>query len=210
MLWEDMHSCLFIPLVIALAGCVTTNPSTPPELQISHEGEVPAYLTASQSCALIVGGTGSSFVDQNLGKVWYEANRQIAGYLYEIFSNEGYQVKRFVVPQGSPSNEVLSSVALALAQSKCNTFIQVAHEVNEDRDGQYFQYSVSVMHVEVKKDNPRSSSGTNVTTAGDYNRSYRYARTAYNLETFRTGTFANRAYDDLKTSGALARIVRGG
>ncbi len=204
-----MRFCLLISVAVALAGCVTTNPPPSPALQISHSGEVPAYLAEVPSCALVVGGPGSSFADPKIGKVWYEANRQIIGYLYQLLSGEGYQVKRLMLEPDLSSSNVLSSVALALAQSKCNTFIQVALDVDEDKQGKYFQYSVSVIHVAAKKENPRGPSGTNVTTIGDYNRNYRYPRTVYQLEKFYTGDFANRAFDDLKASGALSRIKRG-
>lgn len=204
-----MRFYIFFAIPFALSACVTKNTSSSNSLHISHSGDVPSYIAQIPSCALVVGGAGSSFADQKVGKVWYEANRQIAGYLYENLVGEGYQVKRFVIPQDTSSQNVVDSVGLALAQAKCNTFIQVSHDVSEDNTGRYFQYSISVIHVELNKDNPRSPSGTNVTTVGDYSRDYRYPRTQYQLEAFRTGTFADKAFNELKASGVLARVSRG-
>lgn len=204
-----MRFYLLVSSAIALSACVTTNSSNPGALQINHTGDVPPYITQFPSCALVVGGTGSSFADPKIAQVWHEANRQITSYLYDNLSSEGYQVKRFIVPQDISPQSAIDSVGLALAQAKCNTIVQVAHKVDEDSNGRYFQYSISVIHMELNKNNPRSPAGTNVSTVGDYNQDYRYPRTPYQLETFRTGTFADKAFNELKASGVLARIARG-
>lgn len=196
-------------LTVAMAGCATQRDPIPTPSNVNQIGAIPAYLTETPSCALVIGGVGSSFADQKVGKVWYEVNRQITGYLHEILSKEGYRVVRFMAPPDSPAGEVINSVSESLARNRCNTFVQVSHQVDEDNDGRYFQISVAIQHLELNKDRPRTQNGTNTITVGDYNRDYRYPRTPYMLETFRTGTFANTAYDDLKKSGALVRIARG-
>ncbi len=197
---------------IATVGCST--PTTPRALGVDDSNQattkIPAYITAKQSCAVVVGGVGSVFDDPRVGSVWHEANRQITGYLHEILTHERYQVVRLVVPPNESLDKAVRLTAESLAQNQCNRMIQVSHLVGEDKNGPFFQFSVSIQHVEPLKDQSATTAGIRSVTVGDFNRDYRFPRTQASLDSFHTGTFANEAYLDLKRSGALAAILRGG
>jgi hypothetical protein len=157
-----------------------------------------------------VGGVGSRFDDQRIGRAWHEANRQIAGYLHEILSREGYRVVKLVVPPDESRDKSVILAAESLARNQCNRLIQVSHLVGEDSGGRFFQFSVSLQHLEPDRDQSANATGTKAVTVGDYNRDYRYPRTQASFDAFHTGTFANMAYRDLEMSGALRSILRSG
>jgi hypothetical protein len=194
-------------LIIATAGCSTPSTTSP---TARDTNQIPAYLAARQSCAVVMGGVGSRFDDQRVGNVWHEANRQIAGYLHEILSHEGYRVVKLIAPPNGTRDRVISAVTESLAQNQCNRVIQVSHLVGEDGGGRFFQFSVSLQHLEPSKDKSANATVTPTVTVGDYNRDYRYPRTGSSLDAFHTGTFANEAYRDLRKSGALQAVLRGG
>jgi hypothetical protein len=196
--------------IIATIGCAT--PTTPRASGVDDSNRagapIPAYLTAKQSCAVVVGGGGSHFDDPRAAGFWHAANRQITGYLHEILTHEGYQVVQLILPPNESRETAERVVAESLAQNQCNRIIQVAHLLGEDSNGKYFQFSVSLQHVEPHKDQSATTAGISSVTVGDYNRDYRFPRTQEAFDSFHTGAFANEAYLGLNMSGALKAILR--
>ena len=133
LLEENMHfrTLSILASLIATVGCST--PTTPRALGVDDLNQattqVPAYLTAKPSCAVVVGGVGSVFDDPRVGSVWHEANRQITGYLHEILTHEGYKVVQLVVPPNESLDKTVRLTAESLAQDQCNRMIQVSHLV---------------------------------------------------------------------------------
>ena len=189
-------------LAVVIFGCAT------PANQSSGAAAtpVPSYITASRGCAVVVGGSvGSSFADLKVAGIWHEVNKQISDYLYDDLAANKYKVAKLTIAVAERSS-VERLVMAAMARNQCNRVIQISHTVNEDARGRFFQFNVAMMHVRPKGERQVGATGTNVVTVGDFQREYRYPRTAAAFESFRTGTFAALVFADLKQSGALEAL----
>ncbi|WP_197342423.1 hypothetical protein [Ralstonia solanacearum] len=176
-------------MCLVVAGCAGDKPTT---------ASIPAYLSAQNGCAVVAGGSlGSDFTDPKVEGFWHDVNRQISSSLYEKLSADGFTAVPLTVARGDNATHV---IAVAAARSRCNRVIQVEHTVSEDAQGKYFSYQVSLMRFSATG---RAANGTQVVTVGEYQRSYRFPRTA---DTFRALTpvgFAGTVFADLKASGKL-------
>lgn len=174
---------------VAVAGCATDKSTT---------ASVPSYLSAQNGCAVVAGGSlGSDFADPKVEGFWHDVNRQISSSLYEKLSADGFKAVPLTVAR---DDNATHAIATAAARNRCNRVIQVEHTVSEDAQGKYFTYQVSLMRFSATG---RTADGTQVVTVGEYQRSYRFPRTA---ETFRTLTpvgFASTVFADLEASGKL-------
>ncbi len=111
-------AALFLFLaILAMGGC-----AAPP---------IPAYLSAARGCAVVVGSSvGSRFDNPTADGFWQEANRQIAGYLYDALVTEHYKVTRLTIAQ-EESRNIERLVAAALVRGECNRALQISHTVGE-------------------------------------------------------------------------------
>jgi hypothetical protein len=205
-----MEIALRIPFLALLSagslivGC-TAAPTAHPVPTVQTVA-VPAYLTENKGCAVLVGGSlGSEFADPKIADFWHAVNSQVANHLYdELVFNKFKVVKLTISPKESPDTERL--VAAAMARNRCNRVIQVVNIVNEDAQGRFFKYDISVMRFDPKGARTPGSVGTRVTTVGEFSRSYRYVRNDATFKTFFTGTFASSVYSDLAASGTLVPL----
>lgn len=184
------------PLAVAcvfLAGCAgTQSPPAPP---------IPAYLAVDGGCVLLVGGAvGSEFADAKVTSVWDQSNSNIAAALQDRLSEAGYKtVPLSITRQDADVGQV---VALAAARTRCNRFIQVSHDINEDAEGRYFRYDITLMRL-APSSKARTPAGTQVVTVAEFQKSYRYARTQMMFSAFSFTNFAATVASDLKASGKL-------
>lgn len=93
-------------------------------------------------------------------------------------------------------------VMRAAARARCNRFIQVSHDINEDAQGKYFRCDITLMRL-APTSKPRTPAGTPVVTVAEFERSYRCARTAMMISAFSVSSFAGTVASDLQASEKL-------
>lgn len=193
--------CLFVAL---LTGCANSDKAAPPaNVAAAPTIAAPSYLTAEKGCAVVAGGAiGSMFADPKITEFWYEANRQVTEHLYDDLAKGQFKVVKLIVPvEKLEANKQL--VIQELAKNRCSRLIQVSHSVGEDGEGKFFRFDVAMIRLVPQRDGAVAAGGTNVATLGEFTREYRYPRNEASFASFRTGTFADTVYADLKKSGAL-------
>ena len=165
----------------------------------------PSYLLEDKGCAILVGGSvGSEFAQPDVAGFWHDVNKGISDYLYQDLILEKYRVVRVTVSVAQASS-ISSIIVQAMARQRCNRILQLSNDIDEDKDGKYFGFIVSLLRV-VPKDSV-GADGTNTVTRSEYTRRYRYPRDSATMDKFRTGTFAHAAFAEMKAAGALAPVA---
>ena len=184
----------------ALAACST--PPAPP----APPAAIPAYLQANTGCAILAGGAvGSQFTDRQVEATWNKINTAVTNELHDRLVANKYRTVKLIVP-GERALEVHKLVFESAAANRCSRVLQVAHKVDEDTKGKYFLFDVSLYRAVPKPDAKPTPAGLSITTAGEYQRAYRYPRTEESFRNFYTGDFAEKVLADLTASGALAPL----
>ena len=116
------------------------------------------------------------------------------------------RIRELSLPPGERALEVHKLVFESAAANRCSRVLQVAHKVDEDTKGKYFLFDVSLYRAVPKPDAKPTPAGLSITTAGEYQRAYRYPRTEESFRNFYTGDFAEKVLADLTASGALAPL----
>lgn len=179
---------------LAFIGCATTHTPQP----------APAYLSAENSCAVIMGGAlGDYFGDQEMDEFWFKANSQISEILRSRLYVEKYKVVGLTIQIPDRQN-MRQLLAIAAAQNQCNRIIQLTHTIGTAPSGNYFQFEVVVLRLEPA---PMSNGGYTSTTAVQiFSKEYRYPRTTSVMNQFHTGEFAEVVLADLKKGGSLEHL----
>lgn len=207
-----------LPLALAtavlLAACATppapTPPSPPPAAPTAATAPAatvtPAYLLAPTGCAVVAGGNlGSRFTDAKVGATWARVNAAIAKELQDRLAAERYRTTLYVVPtEGSDAVENL--LMRQMAEHRCSRLLQIAHTVNEDADGRFFRFDVTLFRATPREGAAAQPGSVPVTATAEYRRSYRRPRTQAELDNFYTGTFAEQVLADLVRAGALTPL----
>lgn len=184
-----------------LVGCAA--PPSAPRVAVAKPSATPDYLTEKRGCAVLAGGSiGSEFADSKVASFWHEINKQIADHLFEELVLSKYRVVKLTIsPNDSFDTERL--VIAAMSRHRCNRLIQISSIVNEDSQGRFFRYDITLLRAEPKGVRAPGATGTNIVTVGEYTRAYRYPRTDATFKSFYTGTFASTVFSDLTASGAV-------
>ncbi len=162
----------------------------------------PTYLLEHHGCGVLVSGSvGSTFAESDVAGIWHNVNKDIADHLHEHLLAEKYRVERLTVSVAE-SPDISRLVVYSLARNRCNRVLQISNDVGEDSNGRYFGFIVSLIRMVPASGEP-AAGGTKTTAKGEYLKSYRYPRTKETLDTFYTGTFARKVFDDLAATGAL-------
>lgn len=185
-----------------LSSCATQN--APPATPAPAERPIPAYLTAAISCVVVVGGIVPEFSDAKVANFWWRVGEAVTMQVYESLS-PGHRVVLHMVTLDQQAR-FEHAMSIKMAQNRCNRLIQVATQVNEDSEGRYFGWSVSVFRLEPRTDVPQTGPGTRTITRGEFQKFYRYTRSEQTLMNFNFTEFADQLMSDLTASGALAPI----
>lgn len=189
------------PAAFVLAAC-----SAPPAPTTTPAQGPPAYLRSATGCAVLAGGdVGSRFADPQVAAVWAKVNAAVTTELHDRLVQNQYRAVKLLVPterKAKAEDLVFESVAT----HRCNRVLQVAHKVDEDAEGKYFRFDVSLFKAEPKEGAVAAGATTTVVATSEYRRSYRYPRTQAAFENFYTGTFAEQVLADLVAAGALAPL----
>lgn len=183
------------------SGCTTSKETkTEPPLQ-----SAPSFLLSSNGCAILVGGSvGDQFTDRQVTEFWFKVNRSITNELFDRLKQFDYKVNKLLISPDEVSN-TKKLIALASATHKCNRILQVSHYADQDAFGPYFRLDIELLKF-APKERVAEPRGTNTIMVGEYQKSYRYARTKEVMDTFYTGDFADSAFDDLRRVAALKPI----
>jgi hypothetical protein len=189
-------------VMVALGSGCTAPKETKDESTLQS---TPSFLLASNGCAILVGGSvGGQFTDRQLTELWFKVNRSVTNELFDRFKQFDYRVHKLLIsPDEVGSTEKL--IVLASAAHKCSRILQVSHHANQDAFGPYFRLDIELLRFEPKA-RTAESKGTNTVMVGEYQKSYRYARTKETMDRFYTGDFADLAFDDLRRTPVLKPI----
>lgn len=168
----------------------------------------PRYLMQQDGCAILVGGSvGDQFEDSKVARFWHTLSAGISELLYDKLQQDQYRViKLILTPEENPGLRNLT--VNAMAKHQCSRLIQISNMVNQDEQGAFFRYDVSLMQAQPEANKVSDGSSTSVTMKSNYSRSYRYARTPEIFKSFQFDEFALTVYADLKASGALAPLYQ--
>ncbi len=175
-------ACLIVAGIAQAAGAQSAPPSSP-------------------ACIVVSGGTGSEFSDPRIDKTWVEVNRQVTDSLFDQLRQNGYAVRE-VFDEIADRNAKPQKSLVAVARTGCAQMLQVVHQVNENADGKYFGFDITVLRFVADEGGPPKP-GAHAHTVGDFQKSYRHPRTSQELDNFHTGTFAASVYADVVASGVI-------
>lgn len=188
---------LTAPLVLLLVAGCSAPVIAPPA--------APSYLTSETGCAIVVGGAvGDYFGEKEIDDFWSSNNSRIASQLLSNLKAAGYRVNGLVI--ATPErNLIVDRTSEAIASTQCNLLVQLSHTIDQDTQGNFFQFNVAILRAE-----PKSSrdGALKVTMEQVYRKDYRYRRTSAVLRSFRIEDFAEVIETDMRTSGILARLRR--
>lgn len=194
-----IRALLALGTVAWLAACSTASP--PPAAR-----SIPAYLLAPTGCAIVAGGDiGSRFSNGQVAAMWSKINAAVTTELHQRLVQQNYKAVALLVPV-ERTRQAEDLVFEQVALRRCNRVLQVSHVVAEDASGKYFRFDVALFRAQPKQEAAGSDAGITVVAAGEFQRSYRYARTQESFENFYTGTFADQVLADLTAAGALAPL----
>lgn len=197
-----MHLVRSVLAALAAASLAACSSAPAP----SAPRSVPAYLTSATGCAVVAGGdVGSRFTDRKVGAMWSKINAAVTTELHDRLVRDQYKAVRFLVPADAPT-KAEDQVMEQLARQRCNRVLQVAHKVDEDAAGRYFQFDITLFRAVPKEGATATGATTTVVATREYQRSYRYPRTTESFDNFYTGTFAEQVLADLVAAGALAPL----
>lgn len=182
-----------------LAACSTASPP-------AVDKSIPAYLLAANGCAIVAGGDiGSRFADRQVTAMWSKINAAVTTELHQRLVHQKYKAVALLVPV-ERTRQAEDLVFEQAALRRCNRVLQVSHVVAEDTSGKYFRFDVALFRAQPKRDSAATDAGITVVTIGEFQRSYRYARTQESFDNFYTGTFADQVLADLTAAGALVPL----
>ena len=147
---------------------------------------------------------GGQFTDRQLTELWFKVNRSVTNELFDRLKQFDYKVHKLLISPDEVSNTE-KLIVLASATHQCNRILQVSHHANQDTFGPYFRIDIELLKF-APKERVTEPKGTNTVMVGEYQKSYRYARTKEVMDTFYTGDFADLAFDDLRRTPALKPI----
>jgi hypothetical protein len=206
--------CMLLGLAVFASACSTPTPGDDGRMaaatRIAEQASAPAAAPPSGGslpCVLLAGGMGGRFKEPKIDAIWMEVNRQVSGYLMDDLWNNGYAVFKYIDDPAATVTNPPASV-LALARHGCRQMLQVSHVVGEDGTGRFFGFDIDVLRM-VPTGAPKVNGNIPVTVTSDYSKHYRYPRTTAELDTFRTGTFANQVFFDLEAARTLSGAKRG-
>jgi len=199
---KNATTFLFALALAALSSGCTTSKETKAEPSLKS---TPSFLLASNGCAILVGGSvGGQFTDRQLTELWFKVNRSVTNELFDRLKQFDYKVHKLLISPDEVSNTE-KLIVLASATHQCNRILQVSHHANQDAFGPYFRIDIELLKF-APKERVTEPKGTNTVMVGEYQKSYRYARTKEVMDTFYTGDFADLAFDDLRRTPALKPI----
>lgn len=171
---------------------------------VQADSTLPEYITAPRSCGILVAGNGASFAVPQVEKMWQAVNQNASAKIYDELKIRGYRVFELLIDI-TDKKSALRLVSRELAAKKCNRFITVYNDADEDQGGQFFQFTVSVFHIaltapEIEGQRPR------MVTALDFEKKYRYARTPSEIDIFLASDFGNLTVNDMEAGTALQAI----
>lgn len=171
----------------------------------TREPGIPAYLQARQGCAILAGGAiGSRFTDAKVHATWARINAAVTSELHDRLVAQRLRVVKLIVPdQVATSAEQM--IFETVAAQRCSRVLQVAHMVDEDAQGKFFRFDISLFRAVPKEGAAAHATpgSVSVTARGEFQRSYRQPRTQASFESFYTGDFAEKVLADLQASGTL-------
>ena len=167
----------------------------------------PPYLLPGKTCAVVVKGLPlpeREIKDDRTEAAWFwgRANNIVVDNLVEQLG-ERHRVFAVEIPHDQ-GPRTLQHAGVALARHQCSRLIQLTHDVDQDRAGPYFQFTVSVMRPDALQEDP--SKFTVGQIKEDYRRAYRFVRSKEVLDTFSMSQFAERMLGDMDKAGALSDL----
>jgi hypothetical protein len=151
------------------------------------------------------GAVGEILNDQTFAGVWFEVNRQVTDSLYQDLKGNRFNANEVIVPLGSDTSRVVTE---SMPHYQCNRLVQVSQHFAQDDAGNFFSFVVDVQHLKQSPAPSPEAASTEVVMVSEYQREYRFPLTTESLDNFHTGSFANQAFLDLRSSGALTSITK--
>ena len=187
-------------LVACLAACVLTSAAAQ---------DVPAYLVAEKSCAVLIKGLP---VPQNEAttdamqafRFWTMIRNMILDEL-DSYLVTGHHVTVIEIPHAE-AGRTTQHAATALAQRQCNRIVSLQYDVDQDAKGPYFQFTALVLRPTNLA--PSGQAYTMGQLKDEYRRVYRFARTMEVIERFKVRDFASTVFEDMEKAGALSALRR--
>jgi parvulin-like peptidyl-prolyl isomerase len=159
-------------------------------------------MSAAPDCLVVSGGTGAKFSDAKIDAIWLEINRQVSANLFTDLRENGYAARQ-VFTEAVDRDAQPSKALAAVARSGCGQLLQVSHQVDEDADGSYFAFDISLLRFVRVEDGGPPTPGSQTKAVSDFHKTYRHPRTTEEMDKFHTGTFANEVFSDLRASRAI-------
>ena len=185
---------LFIALAASLLSSIAAAQATalPADAQPFPPEPKPCLLVSGD------GATSSVLADSQADKGWVEIDRQVTSALVEALKGNGYATSSFFIEPEARNDKSLPLMH-AMMDARCARLLQVSHTLGDDATGPYFRFTFSMTHMVSSASG--AARGDEFVALNDYARSYRYARTPAVMDSWRTGTFANTVFADLRASG---------
>lgn len=181
---------LFLAALLASSGAWAQTPAPAP-------AEV-GYPANALRCVVVSGGS-VLYADAKAQQLAAVMNRSITNFVNEEFNARHYESSQvFHEPEDaveSPPKWLRQMVRL-----RCAHLVQIVYEASDDSAGSYFSWDVQVMHLDRTSLPPARATAVSV---GDYEKRYRYDRSAAFLATFIMSDFAHTIVEDLVASGSL-------
>ena len=96
------------------------------------------------ACMMVSGGAGAGFSNPAADKFWLDLQREINADVVVEFHRAGYAAHQVFEEVADRAKTPIKAM-VAISQSGCAVLLQVTLDNNEDADGKYFAFDVSML-----------------------------------------------------------------
>ncbi|MEY4763585.1 MAG: hypothetical protein RI907_258 [Pseudomonadota bacterium] len=192
---------LLSALTLGLAACGTAQrePQAPTVASAGVGARSSTATPTDQGCAVVLAGSvGSKLPDEAANLNWHQLNTSLAEALSQRLKAEGLPTQLLLVGPGQIS-QIDTLLLKAVNGQRCTRVLQVTHLVQQDKFGPFFRFDLQLSRV--ASDDRKPLKTIRPALRGEFEKSYRFARTPEALDAWRPGALADTAIQGMKAAG---------